>query len=195
MKLQLVCVAILLGSHSLIASENACGTLRMGPAISAIQPNWTLAVSVDYSIDRFAAGFAIDMLMSDRPLSLPQTDTLRLAMIGFLVESRYQLFGAESWLLDVGAAIGARSIAYQGPSNNNFSPMDWIPFVPDSPIGSVVHIVVVPFVQFGFSLASWVTVVSRVSFQGHFGDRYQDLSAQTLSGPRVEAGVRLALNL
>lgn len=115
-------------------------------------------------------------------------------MIGLFAECRYFLMSDGRSKASVGATVGIRNIAYENASNNSFNPTDLVPSVPDSPLGSTMHAVICPFVQYEYYLLTWLDVFGRVGYDLHIGPDYVDVTAASLSGATVQLGIRVPIS-
>jgi hypothetical protein len=159
--------------------------------VSSTQPHWRLALSFDYDFPSAAAGVGVDMMVSRRNYNAGDSLDLRLNVFGFFTDFRYKLKDKDPWTVSLGLALGARSVTYENASNNSFNPTDWIPSVPDSPVGSTMHFVAIPFLQVDLSIASFASLLARIGYDVHVGPDYQDVTAASLSGPSFTVGLRV----
>lgn len=188
------CLACLLWNTGVLYGANVGGIIRSGPTLSSTQPHWRLGVSFDYAFKQAAVGIGIDMMVSYKPYVSSDHDDLRLNVFGYFAELRWNIKQSDNWMFGAGATVGARSVAYENSSNNSFNPTDWVPSVPDSPIGSTMHFVIGPFLQTDYVLAPWVNILGRVGYDQHFGPDYLDVTAAGLSGLFVQLGFRIAIS-
>ena len=175
------------------ASEGVGGVLRTGPTFSETTPNWRLGISFDYAFERLSVGTGIDLVVSQKHYVDEDQGELRLNLFGFFAEGCYTIVASKEWEVGLGATVGARTVAYENASNNSFNPTDWIPVVPDSPLGSTMHFVLCPFGQLSYKPAQWVEPFARLTYDIHVGPDYEDVSARSLSGLGVQLGVRLMM--
>jgi len=187
-----VCVVMyaLMIQYGEVDAQGMSANIRTGPSVSSIQPNWKLAVSFDYAINDLYLGFGIDMTVSRRIHSTPEHKELLLNVIGFVTEARAVLYQSTLWQFSAGASVGARNNAYEIPSDAAFNPVNWLPIIPESPLGSTIHVVAIPFVQTELTCSAWLDVIARVGYDIHAGANYVDVSASRLTGPMIQFGLR-----
>lgn len=177
-----------------VEANDVGGVIRSGPTISQTQPHWMLGITFDYAFKSAAVGFGVDMMVSVKPYTVQGAEDLKLTSIGFFTEFRYHVLREEDWKCSAGSTVGARSVTYQNASNNSFNPTDWVPSVPDNPIGSTMHFVLGPFVQYERAIFSRLHVIGRLGYDLHIGPDYIDLTAASLSGPTVQLGIRVPIS-
>lgn len=185
-------LSLLLSSN--VFANDVGGVIRSGPTISSTQPNWRLGITFDYAFKHAAVGLGVDMMVSVKPYTTENDEELRLTVLGFFSELRFHALQDEDWKCSVGSTIGARSVSYQNASNNSFNPTDWVPSVPDSPVGSTMHFVLGPFVQYERTLFPRLQVLGRLGYDIHIGPDYVDVTAASLSGPTIQLGIRVPIS-
>ena len=139
-------------------------------------------------------GAGVDMMVSTRPYEADDGTDLRLTVLGFFAECRYFVVQDDLWKLSAGSTVGARTVKYENASNNSFNPTDWVPAVPDSPLGSAMHFVLGPFAQAEYSAFTWLALVSRIGYDLHVGPDHVDVTAASLSGPTIQIGIRVPIS-
>lgn len=115
-------------------------------------------------------------------------------MVGLFAECRYFLMSDDRSKASVRATVGIRNIAYENASNNSFNPTDLVPSVPDPPLGSTMHAVICPFVQYEYYVLTWLDVFGRAGYDLHIGPDYDDVTAASLSGVTVQLGIRVPIS-
>lgn len=189
-----IIVIILLMAPAWLFAGDIGGIIRSGPTVSATQPNWRLGITFDYAFDKAAFGVGVEMMVSTKPYEADNGSDLRLTVLGFFAECRYFVMQDDLWKLSAGTTVGARTVKYENASNNSFNPTDWVPAVPDSPLGSTMHFVLGPFAQAEYSAFTRLALVGRLGYDLHIGPDYIDVTATSLSGPTVQLGIRVPIS-